>query len=72
MTWQKVLTMTIDITYIIQIFLPTFNSTNFSLFAFFHDKDGNPLTPRGDDGKPPINRRLQVRQWSDNTILQVT
>ena len=42
-----------------------------SLFAFFRDKDGEPLTPRGSDGKPPINRRLQIRQWSDKIIKKV-
>ena len=29
------------------------------------------ISTESDDGKPPINRRLQVRQWSENTILQV-
>ncbi len=26
-----------------------------SLFAFYRDKDGNPLTPRGENGKPKLN-----------------
>jgi len=41
-----------------------------SLFAFFRDKEGNPLTERGEDGKPPINAELQVRQWSKKTIKE--
>lgn len=43
-----------------------------SLYAYFRDAEGRPLTPRGDDGKPPINQELQVRQWSDRTIKEVT
>lgn len=42
-----------------------------SLFAFFRDANGDPLTPRGSDGKPPINRKLQLRQWSDKIIKEV-
>ena len=42
-----------------------------SLFAFFRDKEGKPLTERGEDGKPAINHRLQVRQWSDKIIKKV-
>jgi len=41
-----------------------------SLFAYFRDKNGKPLTPRGDDGKPPINFELQVREWSDRIIKE--
>jgi len=42
-----------------------------SLFAFFRDKNGQPFTPRGEDGKPPINIELQVRQWSDRIIKTI-
>lgn len=42
-----------------------------SLFAYYRDKDGNPLTERRSDGLPPINRNLGVRQWSDRIIKQV-
>ena len=35
------------------------------------DDQGRPLTKRGPDGKPPINRRLQVRQWGSNIIQKV-
>ena len=31
-------------------------------------QDGEPLTPRGDNGKPRLNEELQTRQWSDRTI----
>ena len=39
---------------------------------FFRDNEGRPLTKRGPDGKPPINRRLQVRQWGSNIIQKVS
>jgi len=42
-----------------------------SLFAFYRDKSGRPLTAREEDGKPPINFDLQVRQWSESTIKVV-
>ena len=42
-----------------------------SLFAFFRAPDGSPLTERQEDGKPAINNRLQVRQWSDKIIKTV-
>ena len=42
-----------------------------SLYAFFRDENGRPLTERGPDGKPPINQRLQVRQWSNKVIRQM-
>eukprot|EP00095_Tigriopus_kingsejongensis_P010307 maker-scaffold148_size310697-snap-gene-2.12 protein:Tk10307 transcript:maker-scaffold148_size310697-snap-gene-2.12-mRNA-1 annotation:"conserved hypothetical protein" len=42
-----------------------------SLFAFFRDPNGDPLTPRGSDGKPPINRQLQLRQWSSKIIKEI-
>jgi leishmanolysin-like peptidase len=28
-----------------------------SLYAFYRDKDGSPLTPRGDSGKPHLNEK---------------
>ncbi|XP_039281797.1 leishmanolysin-like peptidase isoform X2 [Nilaparvata lugens] len=43
-----------------------------SLFAFYRDKDGQPLTPREDNGKPLLNEFLQARQWSDRVIRKVT
>ncbi|KAG8291644.1 hypothetical protein J6590_055212 [Homalodisca vitripennis] len=42
-----------------------------SLFAFYRDADGNPLTPREDNGKPLLNERLQARQWSEKVIQTV-
>lgn len=42
-----------------------------SLFAFYRDSNGNPLTPREDNGKPRLNEKLQARQWSDKIIKTV-
>ncbi|KAL1130168.1 hypothetical protein AAG570_013106 [Ranatra chinensis] len=42
-----------------------------SLFAFYRDSDGEPLTPREDNGKPLRNPKLQARQWSDRVIRTV-
>jgi len=39
-----------------------------SLFAFYRDKNGDPLTPRGENGKPKLNEELQTRQWSEQII----
>ncbi|XP_060515832.1 leishmanolysin-like peptidase [Cylas formicarius] len=40
-----------------------------SLFAFYRDRDGNPLTERSPEtGKPPLNESLQTYQWSDRVI----
>jgi len=43
-----------------------------SLYAFYRDENGDPRTPRGDSGKPPIDFDLRVRKWSENTIKTVT
>lgn len=42
-----------------------------SLFAFYRDANGNPLTPREDNGKPRLNEKLQTRQWSDKVIKTI-
>lgn len=42
-----------------------------SLFAFYRDSEGNPLTPREENGKPAQNHKLQARQWSENVIKTV-
>lgn len=42
-----------------------------SLFAFYRDSDGNPLTPREENGKPAQNHRIQARQWSDKVIKTI-
>ncbi|XP_037082766.1 LOW QUALITY PROTEIN: leishmanolysin-like peptidase [Pollicipes pollicipes] len=39
-----------------------------SLYAFFRDKNGDPLTLRGETGKPQLNPGLQARQWSERII----
>ncbi|XP_074186614.1 leishmanolysin-like peptidase isoform X2 [Rhinolophus sinicus] len=41
------------------------------LFAFYHDKDGNPLTSRSEDGLPPFNYSLGLYQWSDKVVRKV-
>ncbi|XP_065336991.1 leishmanolysin-like peptidase [Cloeon dipterum] len=43
-----------------------------SLYAFYRDSEGNPLTPRIDNGKPQLNEKLQTRQWSNKVIKTVT
>ncbi|XP_064083354.1 leishmanolysin-like peptidase [Macrobrachium nipponense] len=43
-----------------------------SLYAFYRDDDGNPLTNRTENGKPMLNEVLQARQWSDRVIKRVT
>jgi len=42
-----------------------------SLFAFYRDANGYPLTAREDNGKPRLNEKLQARQWSDKVIKTV-
>ncbi|KAK9497719.1 hypothetical protein O3M35_004387 [Rhynocoris fuscipes] len=42
-----------------------------SLFAFYRDSNGNPLTAREDNGKPLQNTKLQARQWSDKVIKTI-
>ncbi|XP_062702031.1 leishmanolysin-like peptidase isoform X1 [Aedes albopictus] len=43
-----------------------------SLYAFFRDDEGNPRTPRKPDtGKPYLNEKLQIHQWSNQTIKKV-
>eukprot|EP00070_Physeter_catodon_P019625 XP_023979982.1 leishmanolysin-like peptidase isoform X3 [Physeter catodon] len=41
------------------------------LFAFYHDKDGNPLTSRFADGLPPFNYSIGLYQWSDKVVRKV-
>ncbi|XP_076974178.1 leishmanolysin-like peptidase isoform X2 [Tamandua tetradactyla] len=41
------------------------------LFAFYRDKDGNPLTSRFADGLPPFNYSLGLYQWSDKVVRKV-
>uniref|UniRef100_A0A8K9XZV6 Leishmanolysin-like peptidase n=1 Tax=Oncorhynchus mykiss TaxID=8022 RepID=A0A8K9XZV6_ONCMY len=42
------------------------------LFAFYHDDDGKPLTPRFASGLPAFNESSGLYQWSDAVILKVT
>ncbi|XP_067617516.1 leishmanolysin-like peptidase isoform X2 [Eurosta solidaginis] len=43
-----------------------------SLYAFFRDEEGRPRTPRKPDtGKPYLNEKLQIHQWSNETIRKV-
>ncbi|XP_070262512.1 leishmanolysin-like peptidase isoform X1 [Myotis yumanensis] len=41
------------------------------LFAFYRDKDGNPLTSRFADGLPLFNYSLGLYQWSDKVVQKV-
>ncbi|KAG8229044.1 hypothetical protein J437_LFUL007599 [Ladona fulva] len=42
-----------------------------SLFAFFRDDRGLPLTPRTEHGWPPLNEKTQVRIWSDKVVRKI-
>ncbi|MBN3307421.1 LMLN peptidase, partial [Amia calva] len=42
------------------------------LFAFYHDDDGKPLTPRYASGLPPFNESLGLYQWSEKIIRRAT
>lgn len=43
-----------------------------SLYAFYRDTEGNPLTPRRPDtGKPALNEKLQTYQWSERVIKTI-
>ncbi|CAH1153503.1 unnamed protein product [Phaedon cochleariae] len=44
-----------------------------SLYAFYRDQRGSPLTQRiSETGKPPLNESLQTYQWSDKVIKTFT
>ncbi|XP_041482023.1 neurogenic locus notch homolog protein 1-like isoform X3 [Lytechinus variegatus] len=51
-----------------------FHALGFShgLYAFFRDKDGEPLTPRESNGLPPFNSDTGVYQWSDQVIKELS
>ncbi|KAI5628088.1 leishmanolysin-like peptidase [Silurus asotus] len=42
------------------------------LFAFYHDDDGKPLTPRFASGLPAFNESLGLYQWSEKVIKSAT
>ena len=39
-----------------------------SLFGYFRDKNGEPLTKRGKDGKPDVDKALNTAKWSDKVV----
>ncbi|CAH0757706.1 unnamed protein product [Diatraea saccharalis] len=44
-----------------------------SLFAFYRDDNGDPLTKRRPDtGNPPLDEELQIHKWSDRVVRNVT
>ncbi|KAL0808932.1 hypothetical protein ABMA28_012593 [Loxostege sticticalis] len=44
-----------------------------SLFAFYRDENGEPLTERRPDtGNPPLDEELQIHKWSDRVVKNVT
>ncbi|XP_022075278.1 leishmanolysin-like peptidase isoform X2 [Acanthochromis polyacanthus] len=42
------------------------------LFAFYHDDEGKPLTPRSVSGLPAFNESLGLYQWSEAVIRRVS
>lgn len=42
-----------------------------SLYAYFRDSDGKPLTPRGPSGKPLIKDTARGTYWGENVISKV-
>uniref|UniRef100_A0A8C6NP75 Leishmanolysin-like peptidase n=1 Tax=Nothobranchius furzeri TaxID=105023 RepID=A0A8C6NP75_NOTFU len=42
------------------------------LFAFYHDDEGKPLTPRFASGLPAFNESLGLYQWSEAVIRRVS
>ncbi|XP_075886625.1 leishmanolysin-like peptidase isoform X2 [Nelusetta ayraudi] len=42
------------------------------LFAFYHDDEGRPLTPRFASGLPAFNESLGLYQWSEAVVRRVT
>ncbi|XP_047522811.1 leishmanolysin-like peptidase isoform X3 [Pieris napi] len=44
-----------------------------SLFGFYRDENGDPLTPRRvDTGNPPLDEQLQIHKWSDRVVRNIT
>ncbi|KAM3955153.1 leishmanolysin-like peptidase, invadolysin isoform 2-T2 [Aphomia sociella] len=44
-----------------------------SLFAFYRDDNGEPLTKRRPDtGNPPLDEELQIHKWSDRVVKNIT
>ncbi|XP_064471791.1 leishmanolysin-like peptidase isoform X2 [Ornithodoros turicata] len=42
-----------------------------SLYAYFRDSNGYPLTPRERSGKPSVNKELQTHKWSDRVMRRI-
>ena len=42
-----------------------------SLYAYFRDSDGKPLTPRGSSGKPLVKDTARGTYWGENVISKV-
>ncbi|KAG0417156.1 hypothetical protein HPB47_005845, partial [Ixodes persulcatus] len=42
-----------------------------SLYAYFRDRNGYPLTPRERNGKPSVNKELQTHKWSERVMRKV-
>lgn len=42
-----------------------------SLYAYFRDKDGIPLTPKGKNGRHGVNKELSVPEWSEKVVRKV-
>lgn len=44
-----------------------------SLFAFYRDENGEPLTERRPDtGNPPLDEELQIHKWSQRVVKNIT
>ncbi|XP_069364252.1 leishmanolysin-like peptidase [Maniola hyperantus] len=44
-----------------------------SLFGFYRDENGDPLTDRRPDtGNPPLDEELQIHKWSDRVVKNIT
>ncbi|XP_050360062.1 leishmanolysin-like peptidase isoform X2 [Nymphalis io] len=44
-----------------------------SLFGFYRDENGEPLTERRPDtGNPPLDEELQIHRWSDRVVKNIT
>ncbi|RWS31056.1 leishmanolysin-like peptidase [Leptotrombidium deliense] len=42
-----------------------------SLYAYFRDEDGEPLSRRGRNGKPLINEALNTPEWSERVVRKI-
>lgn len=43
-----------------------------SLYAYFRDENGNPLTERERNGKPPLNKERNTHHWSEKIIKKIS